>query len=512
MKNDTSAAIFEEILSQIRPFGYFQKRLFFVTTLIQVFVTTVILYVDFIYLSINNSECVPSPRIGSGNLTNISTVDGTKSSCEEEWFNQWKVPMWMNEEYAPAKFSYIWLCQGCGIIVGAVVSGFVADLVGRKIVLYVNLTMMSLAQGAVCALDDWITFLIMRGLVGIFAGGVIIPSCVQMIEHVGKNWRELCVCICAWAVGVPLLILEGVVTRHWRWLAVVTSITSLLSIGTYFIYPESFRWYTCRENFSKAEASIRDIISTNATSLSDFTQLYDRAKLAVLNSMYKRPRTFFDLLHTRERIKTTVVLVMIWLFTCAVYRCLYERMIGQMSSNVYLDTVLVYLLDIPLVYSSIVITRCIGRRWCLFLYSVSCAFTLSCILVIHLIKTMNTKVDMMLGITIFGKLGVTSTIVLILLVTLEVYPTSIRCMGFAVGLSSGIVGLCVGRFMYIEFFHSVHFSYPYICYSVMMGLVGCACLLFPETSGKPLPDLVRSRHRMISMKEVTRLSSAWDAP
>lgn len=102
---------------------------------------------------------------------------------------------------------------------------------------------------------------------------------------------------------------------------------------------------------------------------------------------------------------------------------------------------------------------------------------------------MNTKVDMMLGITIFGKLGVTSTIVLILLVTLEVYPTSIRrvkaecivtlelmvklvgfycnghpdaskngifiyrCMGFAVGLSSGIVGLCVGRFMYIEFFH-----------------------------------------------------------
>ena len=78
------------------------------------------------------------------------------------------------------------------------------------------------------------------------------------------------------------------------------------------IYPESFRWYTCRENFSKAEASIRDIISTNATSLSDFTQLYDRAKLAVLNSMYKRPRTFFDLLHTRERIKTTVVLVMIW--------------------------------------------------------------------------------------------------------------------------------------------------------------------------------------------------------
>lgn len=122
-----------------------------------------------------------------------------------------------------------------------------------------------------------------------------------------------------------------------------------------------------------------------------------------------------------------------------------------------------------------------------------------------------------------------------------------RCMGFAVGLSSGVIGLCVGRVLYMEFFHvitdvlylfcffimclslyvidrivsiqfsgwslqKVHFSYPYICYAVLMGAVGCTCLLFPETSGKPLPDLVRSRHRMISMKEVTRLSSAWDAP
>lgn len=78
------------------------------------------------------------------------------------------------------------------------------------------------------------------------------------------------------------------------------------------IHPESFRWHTCRENFSKAEACIREIISANATSLPDFTQLYDRAKLAVLNSMYKRPRTFLDLLHTRERIKTTIALVFIW--------------------------------------------------------------------------------------------------------------------------------------------------------------------------------------------------------
>lgn len=77
---------------------------------------------------------------------------------------------WMIGEFASDKFTYIWLCQGCGIIAGAVVNGFLSDLVGRKTVLYVNLMMMSLAQGSLCILDDWVLFLISRGLVGIFAG------------------------------------------------------------------------------------------------------------------------------------------------------------------------------------------------------------------------------------------------------------------------------------------------------------------------------------------------------
>lgn len=93
MKNDTSAAIFEEILSRIRPFGYFQKRLYFLTSLIQVLVTSVILYVDFVYLNVKNGKCVVSSRILPDNVTNISTPGETESFCGGKWFNQWEVPM-----------------------------------------------------------------------------------------------------------------------------------------------------------------------------------------------------------------------------------------------------------------------------------------------------------------------------------------------------------------------------------------------------------------------------------
>lgn len=37
-----------------------------------------------------------------------------------------------------------------------------------------------------------------------------------------------------------------------------------------------------------------------------------------------------------------------------------------------------------------------------------------------------------------------------------------RCMGFAVGLSSGVIGLCVGRVLYMEFFHVINENVLYL--------------------------------------------------
>lgn len=99
-----------------------------------------------------------------------------------------------------------------------------------------------------------------------------------------------------------------------------------------------------------------------------------KVKICVFTVIIKTHKSY----HFKTPVKTIYtfsVFECLRLFTCAVYRCLYERMIGQMSSNVYLDTVLVYLLDIPLVYSSIVITRwwvSVSARCfyvCIFIYS-----------------------------------------------------------------------------------------------------------------------------------------------
>lgn len=42
-------------------------------------------------------------------------------------------------------------------------------------------------------------------------------------------------------------------------------------------------------------------------------------------------------------------------------------------------------------------------------------------------------------------------------------------MGFAVGLSSGVIGLCVGRVLYMEFFH-VNIE-PVIYYKLVFFLI-----------------------------------------
>lgn len=38
-------------------------------------------------------------------------------------------------------------------------------------------------------------------------------------------------------------------------------------------------------------------------------------------------------------------------------------------------------------------------------------------------------------------------------------------MGFAVGLSSGVIGLCVGRVLYMEFFHVITENVLYLFYA-----------------------------------------------
>ncbi|KAJ8317926.1 hypothetical protein KUTeg_003017 [Tegillarca granosa] len=113
--------------------------------------------------------------------------------------------------------------------------------------------------------------------------------------------------------------------------------------------------------------------------------------------------------------------------------------------------------------------------------------------------------EIITGISLFGKLGVAASIALCCLITVETFPTTVRCMGVSVGFICGIFGCAVGRQFYLTFTQNFHYMIPYIGYGISMTSVGISALVFKETSNIPLSDVLPSRHRMIGMKDVTRL-------
>ena len=70
-------------------------------------------------------------------------------------------------------------------------------------------------------------------LVSVDAGACAVVSLVFPLEFIGTEWRDACVCSGIWVVGVVVISLELLVTRHWRYLAFLSGGIGLPLIGTY---------------------------------------------------------------------------------------------------------------------------------------------------------------------------------------------------------------------------------------------------------------------------------------
>lgn len=68
----------------------------------------------------------------------------------------------------------------------------------------------------------------------------------------------------------------------------------------------------------------------------------------------------------------------------------------------------------------------LGRRWCLFLYSLASGFALLSVLILHITGNVDVLPSLVMGLALFGKIGVTASMAIIFIVATEMYPTVTR--------------------------------------------------------------------------------------
>ncbi|WAQ95861.1 S22A5-like protein, partial [Mya arenaria] len=403
----------------------------------------------------------------------------------------------------------------CGLGAGFLLGALLADYVGRRQTVFSAFLVMCAAQCLTAISQDPVVFIVCQTLVGFGAGCFIPPSAVLVLEYVGHDWRDICVCLLPWWLGPSLLSLGGTIFRHWRHLAIISGMAGLPLIGFYFLVFESSRWLLCNHKFSEAERVTKEVISCNCKPVPEVTTLFDIARACVLTTMHKKKYTYIDLISTSKLRKATFAAVFTWFPGTVVYGGLLIRL-RSIAPTFYLNMLVVFATDVVVVISAILINKCIctrlghfviGRRWCLFLYAMSSGLISICILVLHV--TNDVIEDRMLAwLAYFTKLGVITSLTLLALITMETYPTVIRTMGCAVGFSAGLIGLLVSDklIIYLEPFH---YTMPFLIYGGLMSLVAVGVLGYPETTKQPLPDILRCRHRNVCRHEAVRLPSAW---
>ncbi|XP_070180019.1 solute carrier family 22 member 4-like [Littorina saxatilis] len=305
-------------------------------------------------------------RLGWSTESGDVTVSGDEDkNCEEE--HKEEEPFYLTMTYLPAPewmldanneqlAQYNAYCQAVGAMVGAAIGAMGADHVGRRRPLYVCFPFMLIAHCMSGCAVSWTMLAVLRFLVGFFAGACAVVSLVFPLEFIGTEWRDACVCSGVWMVGVVVISLELLVTRHWRYLAFISGGIGLPLVGTYFIASESARWLLCHQKFPDAEQTLKEIVSCNSSSVPDFLSLFDKSRACVVTNMHHKRYTFLDLFHSLEMTKWTFALVYTCLVGSSVYFCLFAK-VKAMTGIVYLDNSIPFVIDLPLGWSAVVVNR-----------------------------------------------------------------------------------------------------------------------------------------------------------
>ncbi|XP_068600168.1 organic cation/carnitine transporter 2-like [Brachionichthys hirsutus] len=399
-----------------------------------------------------------------------TTYDSTISSewnlvCDEGW----KKPMSSSVVF-------------CGYLLGALVSGQVADRFGRKIVLVVSIGAHSVFATILAFSSSWTMFCVIYFIVALahtsrtgsafVLGTEILSTRVRKIfSTVGGNMF--------FCVGYMLLPLAAFFIRGWRMLLLALALPSFLLLTLWWCVTESPRWLLSQGRAEEAEAIVRDAAKKNQIEPPAviFGPSHNECK-----PERRKAHNICDLLRTRNIRWISLTLWVIWNTLTVAYYAL-SLNTSNVHGNKYLNCFLSAAVEIPAYILSWIMFRWCSRRRSLF----STLFMGGLFLLLTLLVPANL-VHVAVALEMMGKFAVTTAFSIMYAYTVEVYPTVLRNTALGACSMASRIGSIVAP--YAIYLRSYSISLPYILIGSLTVLSGLLSLLLPESNGMPLPDTI----------------------
>ncbi|XP_022177329.1 organic cation transporter protein-like isoform X1 [Myzus persicae] len=385
-----------------------------------------------------------------------------------------------------------------GVAFGGFFSGLVSDRFGRKKTLMASL-IMQLALGILVAICPWFEFyLVLRFILGFVCVSIVFSGFVLCMELVGGKWLTIAGVLYLLPVPMSYIIISGIayICRGWRLLQWCVTLPAVFFLVLHWFVPESPRWLLA---MGRVEETMEVLEKASKINKHPLPVNMDKILKQSINKfeINGKPKVrVSDLFRTKNIRKISLVLYILWFSLYLVYYGLVLNL-SNIGGNIYINTIISGLVEIPAILISVVILLKMGRRIPLCLTMV--AGGIACLLTT--ILPADTDEWISLSLVMAGKFSVSSSNVIMPLYTAELFPTVIRNLG--VGTSNIPAGIALIMVPYLWNLSPLSKVLPLLVLGTVSVIGGLSVLMLPET-GSYLSDTLEEVEDCISSSNNTQ--------
>ncbi|XP_062598101.1 solute carrier family 22 member 4-like [Saccostrea cucullata] len=375
--------------------------------------------------------------------------------------------------------------QMAGLLISGFLGGQLADLLGRKPTFFVSLFILAASNIVAGFSQSWLMFAVIRFIIGLGCGAYLTVFYTFSVEFTPTKFRPIQLAIPDWSIWAALLGLCSYLLKDWSSLHILTGVLTGLSLLSWWIVPESFRWLVSHDKLAEADRVIKKIAHMNNHPKPDLNKLQ-----AVLESdstfQGDRKYTFLELFRNRTLLINTAFAGVAW-FSCGYAYYAISYSVDQLSGNLYLNMFLLSVIDIPALMSIWYLSNRIGRRWTCLGYFVIGSLACLGVAVSQMIDVeKDLQKNLINGFALAAKFGVSASWAAIMAFTTEVYPTVVRNIGYGTQNSISRVGALIAPQLVLVNKETPGVMYI-ICFIVTL-VSAIMCLLLKETKNKTIGD------------------------
>uniref|UniRef100_A0A665VFE5 Solute carrier family 22 member 21 n=1 Tax=Echeneis naucrates TaxID=173247 RepID=A0A665VFE5_ECHNA len=364
-----------------------------------------------------------------------------------------------------------------GVLTGSFISGQLADRYGRKVMMFVTITVQTVFTLIQAFSPSWTVFCAMFFVVGYGKISNYISAFVLGTEILGPRVRTIFSTAgmnLFFALGYMLLPILAFFIRDWRMLLLGLALPGFLYLPLWWYIPESPRWLLSQGRVQEAEAIVRYAAKRNKIEPPPVIFSFSQVRSYAMPFTVKCNKYLSHLcIHNDYPHRNTVTISYFAL----------SLNTANLHGNVHFNTLLSALIEIPAYILSWVLFRWCPRRLSLFL---TLFMGGSFLLLIQCIPANMIYIAITLEMT--GKFAVTTSFAVIYAYTAELYPTVLRNTALGTCSMAARIGSIIAP--YFIYLRSYSISLPYILMGSLTALVGLLSLLLPESYGMPLPDTI----------------------